>query len=323
MASQTPIPQTPIPPGAMIPMQQQRPPSFAAKVCSYCLGDPAGGPDGHLYRSCILFLTGQQSRNPKWNYAASGPANFLAPGQAGNLPGNSMMPMPVNQHLYPQAQVQQPVAPVSAANLFGCYPQQIMSQSAAVMHQSELGELLARLNKIEERENAAVAKELEEVEKKKKQAEWDSTMTMINKSTEALVKAQLSPVKKCFAVLEKHYGNLPPTPATDHRQNGKRKLAADEEMQFEADEDSVFVFSQASDDRGEIAKVKTAPMLALFAVKNKDEWTVWVEKHLQERTDRSGKFLLSFAESADITIPKGVKKVSTIIDKIGDHFEAA
>jgi hypothetical protein len=107
MASQTPIPQTPIPPGAMIPMQQQRPPSFAAKVCSYCLGDPAGGPDGHLYRSCLLFLTGQQSRNPKWNYAASGPANFLAPGQAGNLPGNSMMPMPVNQHLYRQAQVQQ------------------------------------------------------------------------------------------------------------------------------------------------------------------------------------------------------------------------
>jgi hypothetical protein len=68
------------------------------RLCSCCLGAAEGGAAGHMYKGCLIFLTGQPSRNPKWNYAASGPDNFKT-----GVTQNPQLPQIPQPPMLPQA----------------------------------------------------------------------------------------------------------------------------------------------------------------------------------------------------------------------------
>jgi hypothetical protein len=242
------------------------------------------------------------------------------------------VPMTMARSMSYQAVPPRGQLPVSAANLFGSYPAP-MSNEQAMMHQGDIGTLQMRLQAMEAREAAAQMQAMQvEVERKEREAklqakkektdECAATLKMISKSTTEAVALQFSPVKKCLVELKEHYGDIGPTPShTALKQTRKRKFTAEEETNLVSDEDSVFVYAEGFEgEGGQIAKTKTVAMLSLFSVKSEAEWAEWVEKHLKERSQRTGEFLLQFAEAAGIAVPKSIKVVATIIKKIGEHF---
>ena len=71
-------------------------------------------------------------------------------------------------------------------------------------------DLQARLLVIEARENAVKEEAQKASEQQKKKDEWNETVKTMAGMTEASVKAQLSPLKKCIDELKKHYGDIAP-----------------------------------------------------------------------------------------------------------------
>ena len=272
--------------------------------CSYCHNHPSGGPPGHLYKSCLLFCTGKPSLNPRWNYAASGPANFQVAAQQQHSPlysgpagWNMGSPMP-----FPPISTHSPYQPRG----------QMFTDVEAMGQQQGLGILNERMRRIEAREAAVMERELKEAEDKAKEEDRMATVTAVRKelasSTSETVRMAVSPIKKTLKMITDHYGEFAATPTPQvrvpKRKFGVPEIPPDLNSDGVAPVTSLFTYEEGVEGITTCFKTNTAVMFALFAVKTPEDFDAWAAKHLTERSDRAGAFLLDFGQS------QGMKKYS-------------
>ena len=273
------------------------PNSLAVRICSYCRGAPEGGPPNHFWRQCALYSAGLPSRNPQWNYAQSGPPAF-------QTAGGVFAPM-------------QQSVPSAATN--------------------EVALVLQRLEKLERIEADKIAAAAAEAEAKRKKEEWETQLREVRDTCVESARREMSPLKKAFELLKEAY------PASAHLVRTKLAVHDEEEEEGEIapppkkrvrtsvsdfnkpanqnpDKDSVFRHVIGFSKGGQHMNNKHC--LALMSVTTGDEFQAWVDKHVNEESDRAFEYLASIASERNIDV-RHIKKLDTLIAKIVKDYDDA
>ena len=272
------------------------PNALAVRKCSYCLGAPDGGPPNHFWRQCGLYSAGLPSRNPQWNYAQSGPPAFQTTG-----------------------------------GIFA--PMQSAIQSTTT---SEVALVLERLEKLERIEAEKIAAAAAEAEAKKRKEEWETQLREVRDTCVESARREMSPIKKAFDLLREAY------PASAHLIRKSTVSREDEPEEGEIlqpkkrvrtsvsdfekpanqnpDKDSVFRHVIGFSKGGQHMNNKHC--LTLMSVTTGEEFQAWVDKHLNEDSDRAFEYLASIASERNIDV-RSIRKMDTLIAKVVKDYDDA
>ena len=305
-------------PMAVLNPMAMMPQSNAMKTCSYCFGDSSGGPPGHLYRSCLRFIQGMPSLNPKWNYQASGPDNF----RQASVPMQPMQPMMPQQMMMPNNMM--PNMMHAMVPQYGQANNLAMPTPAS----NDMAYVMTYLKKLEAKEVADQQAAVLKAQKEAKAKEWEATVKLIEEkcsaNTTKVVEKQMSPVCRCLQIMEKMDTEIKKkkegaAPDGDDEAPKRRRITNVNLDSYNTNKDSLFVFN-AEADVSDPDRVKVTYMCELMAVTTKTEWEFWVAKRLDEQSDRAVEMLREICHKIGVD-PKRSRSQSSLQSKIAEHFD--